>query len=103
MNRDAFATVLLSGWLLMLPPADDGGVKVEAPVATWTVQEAFDTAAACEGRKKEKISSFEKWAQDQKPPEDEKARRFINQVITSYIYARCVPADHIYPPKKPGD
>jgi hypothetical protein len=71
---------LLAGWLLMLPPDD----KPSAPVETWSQEEAFDTARACEESR-------------HNPP-----KYLLDAVVKLWIESRCVPAEYIYPPKKPS-
>ena len=54
MRPSHAAALALVGWYLMTPPTT-GNPKpfehdVTAPLSRWTVDQAFDTAAECEGR-----------------------------------------------------
>ena len=85
------SAVLLGGWLLMTPPYEgklDGTprhLNHDAPIEKWSHVRSFDSAQGCEQPKsvlleknlKTKESGFQAW-----------------------FSARCIPAEHIYPPKK---
>ncbi len=101
MGRLGFAIVLFSGWLLMEPPLVEDefyleGVRpaTEAPVASWEQVSAHDTAKECEAYRRAGLQELEKSGHKSKLLYRERIR---------LLSARCVPADHIYPPKKPAD
>ena len=86
MRRHAGAVILLGGWLLMAAPFVDrrghgrGYYDDTAPVARWTHGESFDTAVACEAKRR--------WCDDKPlaagcPPGP----------------LRCVPAEAVYRPQ----
>jgi hypothetical protein len=39
------------GWYLMMPPLSHGSVDNAAPLGTWIIETAFDTAKECENYK----------------------------------------------------
>lgn len=101
------AAFLLSGWLLMQPPLDrppnssaaKWKVVLDVPIRDWEQVRAFDSAEACES---ERLSEF-LMAQ-------ESIRMSLRTGLPLYpvfsdqaYRSRCIPADHIYPPKKPGN
>src|SRR5206468_11015385 len=86
----AGAVVLLGGWLLMIPPLRTGPdgkrfVDIDAPMSKWEHGAAFDAADDCEDMRMQVRSGS--------PVAPERAA-VLEQ-------ARCVPAEHIYPPKEP--
>lgn len=85
MRRHARAVILLGGWLLIAAPFDDrhGYYDDTAPVSRWKHGTAFDTAAACEARRR--------WCDD-KP----------SAVECPPGPLRCVPAESVYPPQQPA-
>lgn len=106
------AVILLGGWLLMTPrivkddAAPDGRkVLLGAPIARWSVESAHDTAHECEDRKWE---AYTWWLDNAKTAAAEKKRRdpqaasspYGSSVVVSYWNAKCVPAEHIYPPRE---
>jgi hypothetical protein len=95
MSHNAFVTVLLAGWLLMFPPLDKTSdpwkVIVNAPILEWEQVGAHDSANACEAARSKGIELAETdWRDTSMAPV------FTLQARMS----RCVPADHIYPPRK---
>lgn len=82
------ASVLLAGWLLMVPPPKDGpdGTRVpdlDKPVAEWIQGRAYDSADACEEMR------AVGWNLEGAPPER----------LAFTRGSRCVPAEHVYKPK----
>jgi len=81
--------VLVAGWLLMVPLPKDGpdGTRVpdlDRPVAEWIQGKAYDTAEACEEMR-------------------EIGRNLEGATPERLAFtraSRCVPAEHLYPPKK---
>ena len=76
----------------MMPPltkGPDGAVNlrlaIKAPMTEWLQVGAFDTAEECERARPGVLATLKAgdWA-------------------TIFKGARCVPAEHIYPPKAPG-
>lgn len=94
------AALLLSGWLLMLPPTEgspskDYGIRSDLPVTQWHQESAHDVAKDCEELKVTIIQSLIKRF-------EATGDRSASASANVYAEARCIPADHIYPPKKPG-
>jgi len=84
----AHAVLLLGGWLLLLPPLDpDGEFDTGAPFKNWDQLQAYDTATECEHGKAEWFGIV---SRNKKAPKE----KHENQLVE----ARCVPAEHIYPP-----
>jgi hypothetical protein len=81
----------VAGWLLMLAPTtkQDGKVtpNFDAPLSEWYQDSAHDTARDCEAER-EKMANIV-------------AQRAGWDVARHYVKARCVPAELVYPPKKP--
>jgi hypothetical protein len=129
-RRHAAALTALAGWLLMtapLQPLDGdprkaprdevdfaGMVNVEAPIAEWKQDEAYDTAHACERAKREAVGRVgqelreaeARYAEldddDPRPPGH--SPTFLRLWRAQIEEARCVPSDHLYPLKcPPGD
>jgi hypothetical protein len=77
--------ILLSGWLLMIPPWEpaNGHAKLdeEVPIRRWRQVAAFDSASKCEATRAVL-------------PTNEDERR-------AWMTSRCVPAEYVYPPKRP--
>jgi hypothetical protein len=102
LNRLELAALLLGGWLLMLPRSD-----LSAPVQTWKQEEAFDTARACEDAKNEGLSNLLRLkeasirAGTAGKPAFKKSDDELQRGIDDFRNARCVPAQHIYPPVQP--
>jgi hypothetical protein len=100
MNRNAFAAVLLSGWLLMFPRLDEElkTILLDVPILDWEQVGAYDSAKACEGARERGIDLTAK-DRDRIPSElwdKTGVLLFWRQAMQS----RCVPADYIYPPRK---
>jgi hypothetical protein len=105
--------LLLGGWLLMTPPTDTVNglsargladpikcVKRDAPVTQWVQTLATDTARACEKAKQEQTDLYE---HTMKAMKDKKQTPFPPELLCDLWAsqeARCVPAEHIYPPAK---
>ncbi len=105
-GRPFLASLLLSGWLLMEPPIIEAppgsaglGLKIQGgePVSTWIQVSAYDTAAACEAAKRELVDFAEKQKERDRRVGADSGGRLVYVRATM---ARCVPADHIYPPRK---
>ncbi len=50
------AALALTGWYLVIPPAqntEDPRVDAEAPLSQWQVESSYDTAAQCEAARAE--------------------------------------------------
>jgi hypothetical protein len=82
--------VLLGGWMLMLPPSEkkvDGTrhLNADAPIERWVHWQSFDRAQQCE---RARSDSAQRLAQDKL------------DTSRDFVAARCVPAEHIYPPAK---
>jgi hypothetical protein len=81
----------LAGWLLMLPPPIKQGGKLtpntNAPLSDWKQRAAYDTARECEAAR------FDNFSTSKLDGDGDMADVFI--------HARCVPAEHLYPPKEP--
>ena len=97
MNRPALSSVLLGGWLLMLPPIGTGEhAQRSRPLTQWGQSEAFDTARECEeARMKYYLEALkaDKPTQQHKPNEVDDADRLRRAV--------CVPPSVVYPRPKP--
>lgn len=87
---------MLSGWLLLHAPyAGEGPVfATGAPLTRWDQEGAFDTAAECEETRRLHIEFVEKIDARGRPPGKP------SLAVTESIATRCVPAAHIYPPRK---
>ena len=82
------ASLLVAGWLLMVPPPKDGpdGTKVpdlDKPVSEWIQGRAYDSAEACEEMR------AVGWNLEGATPER----------LAFTRGSRCVPAEHVYKPK----
>lgn len=91
-NR-SLATLLLGGWLLMLPPRGN----LSTPVQTWKQDAAFDTARACEDGKSEGLSNLLRAKEASIKAGTDKPNDVLQEGIDAYKNARCVPAESIYP------
>ena len=107
MRRHARVVLLLSGWLLMMPPAarnKDGEWDIldAAPKSAWEQLAAYDTARECETgrasdpRPQPKLNPT-KLGMSNVEVEAIEERLAIDSIRR--LAARCVPAEHIYPPK----
>jgi hypothetical protein len=98
MKSASLGTLLLGGWLLMLPRGD-----LSAPVQTWKQEEAFDTARACEAARNEGMSNLLRLkeamieAGTAEAPAFKKSNDDLERGIDDFRNARCVPAESIYP------
>ena len=90
MSRRAQAVLLFGGWLLMLPPIKDGRIDEDAPIAKWRQWSAHDTAQACQSEQTQVFAQAKKKNSNMGPVMEE-----------AIVAARCVPSEHIYPPKPP--
>src|SRR5262245_30146160 len=78
-----YAVLLFGGWLLMVPrDKSPGTVDVQAPIATWRQESAYDTAKDCEAARTK--AGFER-----------------NDAVT-WGFGRCVPTEAVYPPPAPA-
>jgi len=107
MQRHRCALILLGGWLLMQPPLIEhkhppkDTVHLHAPIQEWWQVSAHDTAKECEETKQDILKEVARLSvgatpETKNPPKDSLVDSF-KQVLN----ARCVPADHLYPPKQP--
>ena len=82
----------VAGWLLMTPPSMKQEGKMtpnsEAPLSEWHQDSAYDTARECEAAR---IVNFGGMKHEGR-----------SDLADYYVNARCVPADQVYPSKKPG-
>ncbi len=82
--------IVLLGWLLMMPPLEDGStisLDEKAPITRWDQAMAYDTATQCED------SKTRLW-------EARMERSGPDHILTHQIeLCRCVPAEHVYGPK----
>jgi len=100
------AAFLLSGWLLMIPPLEKNegspygfAIRSDLPVTLWDHRSSHDQAKDCEEAKSRDFDEIMKNAMKASGKGLETQLLLAQQAA----YARCVPADHIYPPKKPGN
>ncbi len=101
------SVVLLSGWLLLAPPYMKGCLRggyndASAPLAKWEQLAVFDTAEECQDvlfTVKERIGDMapENAAKGDAAKLD-KLNRLKSLTVSKVEAARCVPAEHIYPP-----
>lgn len=91
-------SLLVSGWLLMLPPVDSGKRKPLPPVRQWSVLQAFDTAAGCEAERAKITDPGIRRLEDSIKHRDIAGQ----QGAMPFASATCVPSEHIYPPAKPN-
>ena len=124
-RRHAGAMTVAAGWLLMTAPMQplDGDprkaprapedfarmVNVAAPLAAWTQDQAYDTAHACERAKREAIGKIGQELReaearyaaldedDPRPPGH--SPTFLRMWQAQVELSRCVPSEHVYPPK----
>ena len=101
MRCNELAFLLLSGWLLMTPPLEKEertgkfSVKPDLPVSEWVHESSHDRALDCE---KTKSARFNEWLETLGKAG---APNAMNEpLVLRYYLGRCVPAEHIYPPKK---
>jgi len=93
MRHRAAKACLLAGWLVMVPkvlpgPNDQETLNADAPVTSWRQYSAHDDAASCETQ----IVAVRQLFHDltAKDPAS----------WWSMTYAKCVPAEYLYPPAK---
>jgi len=73
------------------------------PLAQWEQVQAFDAAEACERYRSERTKSLTADAAAYMSKKGETpAGSFSDRWAALLALYRCVPADHIYPPKQPG-
>src|SRR6058998_21379 len=101
MRRHARAVILLGGWLLMWPLVlkenqlhkemlgDEEILPPGTPVEKWEVSRAYDSAKACEAMRDQYQMNRKNYAGFALSATGWEAAARI----------RCVPAEHIYPPK----
>lgn len=100
--RDA-ASGILAGWLLMQPPLiqepgkpDRYKIDFRAPIEQWIQISAHDTASECERRRVDELKTDIDVTQKATGKTDVSKEPLVD----AGFRARCVPADHIYPPKQ---
>ncbi len=100
LHRRSLPFLLLSAWLLMVPRlvpdgnAPSGGrLLLNAPVSQWDQFAAFDSARECEEERSDQIKS-EAWRIGTR-----NLQLFPQDIpeVSRFPYARCIPADSIYP------
>lgn len=123
MNRSALSyyarTVVVGGWILMIPPINDAHtdhpkVDEETPCCEqWVHYTSHDSAAACEAQRNHDVERLDREMQQlqlqiRKAPNAEETKHHAKLQLdvdfaerSALSDGRCVPADHIYPPKKP--
>ena len=94
---------VFAGWLLIHPPliqepgkSDQHKVDFRAPVAHWIQISAHDTAAECEQRKVDELKSVIELTRTASGKTDVSKE----PLVEAGFRARCIPAEHIYPPKQ---
>ncbi len=101
--RSRSALLLLGGWLLMYPSVarnsdGSGRLRTDLPVAQWEQHSAYDKAADCQIHLEEFAN---KGSANVGKGGWDKTKLLPTQAYDVAIQsARCVPAEHIYPPKK---
>ncbi len=103
--------ILLGGWLLMQPPLDHSpDKKLEElrvlgwkPIIFWDQLAAYDTAAACERARQAHMEQRQAQMEDWRKRGTQASAVMGTHFFTQASLSRCVPADHIYPPRKPGN
>ena len=108
--RHRGALVLLAGWLLMYPPLTkqaDGTYSMQsaAPVARWVQDSAYDTVGKCESIRDSMAAAAlrDLGPDDGQPPTSERSWEWRTAIRRAFAVSRCVPAEHIYPPRTPAD
>jgi hypothetical protein len=83
------------GWLLMVPylegTLDNARVRRDLPINQWRQTEAFDRAWAFEHAK----TAMLKFLLDG-------GTKAYSSTYSAWNDARCIPADHLYPPRMPN-
>lgn len=92
---------LLAGWILMSPPLVRVGEQLtvdrDAPIERWTGVSTHDSEKECEAEKGRKIEVALKIE-----------KRITGATFSGGPYveaaslSRCIPADDLYPPKRPA-
>ena len=97
------ASGIFAGWLLMQPPLiqepgkpDRYKVDLHAPIEQWIQISAHDNAAECERRRRDELTTVIDFTQRATGKTDVSKE----PIVDAGSRARCVPADHIYPPKQ---
>jgi hypothetical protein len=96
--RQTCAVILLSGWMLMVPPGDPS-----APVQTWKQEEAFDSARACEEAHNEGLSNLLREKESEQRtgtwwlPAFKDINEKFDRDVENYRNGRCVPTEAVYP------
>jgi hypothetical protein len=94
--------LLLSGWLLMFPPTDGQKVLIDEDIRKWEHVAAFDTARECQDMRLGGMEWHKRQGEEIGKSSDA-WRRWNDLEKQRAVASRCIPADHIYPPKKPGN
>jgi hypothetical protein len=89
--------LLLAGWILMKPPMFMQAQSV--PITEWEQISAYDTAADCEKKREEAIQQIRDYGKLEEK-RDGKIDLHTAEMWRASLNSRCIPADHIYPPKK---
>lgn len=100
-RKHATGVILLSGWLLVTPPADvdldpDGKVTIytQEPIKEWKQQSAHDTPSECERAKEKEQGRLMAMLNDQTI--DGMTRKANGFLLLSIGSAKCVPAEVFY-------
>lgn len=122
MRPHGLSAILISGWILMAPPIHRDGPseysidKWERDVSDWTPLEAFDTAALCEAESSRRVKVGSQWlakkaargevdlgdpAMPSPNPHYSPSQADMEefQANARMMSTRCVPSEHVYPPK----
>jgi hypothetical protein len=89
----AGGVILLGAWLLISPRLDSSGTKVDeaAPLTQWTEVSAHDTIQECSMAKDALVATA---SGENFDPNDLRKRTVLR--------SRCIPTEHLYPPKPGG-
>jgi hypothetical protein len=83
----------------MLPP--DYAEDSKLPVTAWAIEKAFDSAQGCENFKTAKAREWRSYYDSAKADGvDAQGLHVLGRLQTRTLNGRCVPSEHIYPPKK---
>lgn len=99
------ATLLLSGWFLMVPVVSDQDVKTKGfdyalaramarPLSEWNHDSSYDSAKECEAAKQDKIDQIMFVRGKPLVPRDS-IGAIEKRMLQQYIVSRCIPSDSI--------